>query len=194
MRDLSCEDSLRGKRRPGDRRDVGYRPRDRAGAAASAELVLHGRDTERGASLVKEIVERRGRARFEAADLADPEEVRPLGAAAGEIDLLVNNAGVYEFASTPDTDVADFDKHFAVNTRAPFLLVGALAPGMARRGHGSIVTISSSAARSTAAIGAACGASKAGVEVLTRYWATEFGGLGCSGQCGLAGPRTERGH
>ncbi|MFK0022733.1 SDR family NAD(P)-dependent oxidoreductase [Streptomyces sp. NPDC090798] len=65
-----------------------------------------------------------------------------------------------------------------MNTRAPFLLVGALAPGMAERGQGSIVLVGSSAARQPAPIGAAYGASKAGAETLTRYWATEYGPSG----------------
>ncbi|MFF7925554.1 SDR family NAD(P)-dependent oxidoreductase [Streptomyces mirabilis] len=84
----------------------------------------------------------------------------------------------FEFAPTAATDAASFDRHIAVNTRAPFLLVGALAPGMVRRGQGSIVLVGSSAARMPAPVGAAYGASKAGVEILTRYWATEFGPSG----------------
>lgn len=60
---------------------------------------------------------------------------------AGEVDILINNAGIYAFSSTPDTTAHSFDRHFAINTRAPFLLVGALAPAMAERGHGSIVNI-----------------------------------------------------
>lgn len=97
---------------------------------------------------------------------------------AGEVDVLVNNAGRYAFAPTAQTDAAGFDRHSAVNTRAPFLLVGALAPAMAGREHGAVITIGSSAARTPAPIGAAYGASEAGVEILTRYWATEFGGSG----------------
>jgi NAD(P)-dependent dehydrogenase (short-subunit alcohol dehydrogenase family) len=70
------------------------------------------------------------------------------------------------------------DRHVAVNTRAPFLLVGALAPGMTERGDGVIVLVGSSAARMPAPVGAAYGASKAGVEIPTRYWATEYGPAG----------------
>jgi NAD(P)-dependent dehydrogenase (short-subunit alcohol dehydrogenase family) len=49
---------------------------------------------------------------------------------------------------------------------------------MAERGHGVIVNITSTAATSPAPIGGAYGASKAAVELLTRSWATEFGGRG----------------
>ena len=44
------------------------------------------------------------------------------------VDILVNNAGIYEFASTFDTDDADFDNHFDTNLRAPYILVQKLVP------------------------------------------------------------------
>ncbi|MFI5952201.1 SDR family NAD(P)-dependent oxidoreductase [Cryptosporangium sp. NPDC051539] len=147
-------------------------------AARGADVVVHGRDPERGADVVAEIERHGGTARFLTADLTDADEVVQLAADAGEVDILVNNAGIYEFTSTPDTTAQSFDRHVAINTRAPFLLVGALAPDMATRGHGSIVNISSTAATMVAPIGAAYGASKAAVELLTRSWATEFGAAG----------------
>jgi NAD(P)-dependent dehydrogenase (short-subunit alcohol dehydrogenase family) len=147
-------------------------------AENGAEVVVHGRDAHRGAELVSAITERGGRARFVAADLSTAGDVERLAAEAGEVDILVNNAGVYEFTSTPGTSADSFDRHLAINTRAPFQLVGALVPGMVKRGHGAIVNISSTAATSVAPVGAAYGASKAALETLTRYWATEFGGAG----------------
>ena len=147
-------------------------------ARQGADVVLHGRDQARGEALVKEISAEGGSARFVAADLADAEDTLRLAAQAGEVDILVNNAGLYEFTPTALTGAASFDRQIAVNTRAPFLLVGALAPGMAKRGHGSIVLVGSNAARQPAPFGAAYAASKAGAEILTRYWATEFGSSG----------------
>ncbi|MEV4349470.1 SDR family oxidoreductase [Actinoplanes sp. NPDC049596] len=147
-------------------------------AEHGAEVVVHGRDAQRGAALVAEIAERGGRARFVAADLTDAKDVERLAAEAGPVDILVNNAGLYEFTPTPGTSVDSFDRHLAINTRAPFQLVAALAPGMAKRGHGTIVNVSSTAATSVAPVGAAYGASKAALETLTRYWATEFGPAG----------------
>ncbi|WP_280236139.1 SDR family NAD(P)-dependent oxidoreductase [Nocardia cyriacigeorgica] len=161
-------------------------------ARQGAEVVLHGRDRARGAALVQEIADEGGTARFLAADLTDADDTLRLAAAAGAVDILVNNAGLYEFAPTAATDAASFDRHIAVNTRAPFLLVGALATGMVRRGRGSIVLVGSSASRMPAPIGAAYGASKAATETLTRYWATEFGPAGVRVNAVSPGPvRTE---
>ncbi|WP_329130634.1 SDR family oxidoreductase [Streptomyces sp. NBC_00670] len=86
------------------------------------------------------------------------------------------------------------DRHVAVNTRAPFLLVGALAPGMTERGDGVIVLVGSSAARMPAPVGAAYGASKAGVEIPTRYLDHRVRPRGCTGQHRLPGPGPHRGH
>ncbi|WP_413761071.1 SDR family NAD(P)-dependent oxidoreductase [Streptomyces sp. MMBL 11-3] len=161
-------------------------------ARQGATVVLHGRDRARGEALVKEIAADGGTARFVAADLADAEDTLRLAAEAGAVDILVNSAGLYEFAPTAASDVESFDRQVAVNTRAPFLLVGALAPGMAERGRGSIVIVGSSAARMPAPVGAAYGASKAGAEILTRYWATEFGVSGVRVNTVSPGPvRTE---
>ncbi|MFG1925046.1 SDR family NAD(P)-dependent oxidoreductase [Cryptosporangium sp. NPDC048952] len=144
-------------------------------AARGADVVVHGRDAQRGASLVEELG---GRARFVAADLSDASQVLRLAAEAGPVDILVNNAGIYDFAPTPATTAADFDRHLAINTRAPFLLVGALVPAMIERGGGVVVNMSSTSATMAAPVGAVYGASKAALELLTKSWATEFGASG----------------
>ncbi|MEU8825632.1 SDR family oxidoreductase [Streptomyces sp. NPDC048636] len=157
-------------------------------AALGAELVIHGRDTQRGAAVVEDIHAVGGRARFLAADLADPDAVLRLAAEAGEIDVLVNNAGIYRFASTPEGTTEMFDTHMAINTRAPLLLVGALAPGMASRGHGTIVNMSTVAATTPARGAGVYGASKAALELLTRIWADEFGAQGVRVNAVRSGP------
>jgi NAD(P)-dependent dehydrogenase (short-subunit alcohol dehydrogenase family) len=82
------------------------------------------------------------------------------------------------FGPTAELDVAAFDKMFATNVRAPFLLVAAFAPGMAERGRGSIVSLSSMAGGVGLAGGAAYGASKTSLEAMTRAWAVEYSASG----------------
>jgi NAD(P)-dependent dehydrogenase (short-subunit alcohol dehydrogenase family) len=67
---------------------------------------------------------------------------------------------------------------FASNVRAPFVLVAAFAPGMAARGHGSIVSVSSMAGGVGLVGGAAYGATKASLEAMTRAWAAEYSASG----------------
>ncbi|WP_377273510.1 SDR family NAD(P)-dependent oxidoreductase [Peterkaempfera sp. SMS 1(5)a] len=157
-------------------------------AALGASVVVHGRDKQRGAETIEEVAAAGGSARFVAADLSKPEDVLRLAAEAGEVDVLINNAGIYRFASTPDTTSELFDTHMAINTRAPMLLVGALAPAMATRGRGTIVNLSTEAATTPVRGTAAYGASKAALELLTRLWADEFGARGVRVNAVAPGP------
>ncbi|WP_236796513.1 SDR family NAD(P)-dependent oxidoreductase [Amycolatopsis sp. GM8] len=161
-------------------------------AERGAEVIVHGRDPDRAADTVTRIEALGGKARFEAADLADAGEVRRLAQAAGQIDILVNNAGIFRFARTADTDDTTFDAHVDVNLRAPFLLVQALAPGMAARGRGAVVNVSSGAAAVPGHGTGIYGATKAALESLTRAWAAEFGPAAVRVNTVAAGPtRTE---
>lgn len=147
-------------------------------ARDGAEVVVHGRDAERGGRVVAEIGNAGGRGRFIAADLSKPAEVRRLAKEVGDVDILVNNAGLASFGSTASFDVEVFDALIASNVRAPFLLVAALAPGMVARGRGSIVNIGSMAGAIGLAGGAAYGATKAALSSMTRAWAAEFSSSG----------------
>src|SRR6201984_2411095 len=111
-----------------------------------AEVIVHGRSPERGAKVVQEIQNAGGKARFIAADLADADDVRRLATEAGQVDILINNAGVYKFGTTVDTDDASCAQHININLPAPYILAQQLVPGMAERGHGVVVNLSPVAA------------------------------------------------
>jgi NAD(P)-dependent dehydrogenase (short-subunit alcohol dehydrogenase family) len=147
-------------------------------ARDGAEVLVHGRDAARGADTVREIEATGGKASFVAADLGDLPDVQWLASEAREADILINNAGIARFAPTAEFDGDAFDKMFASNVRAPFFLVAALAPGMAERGHGSIISLSSMAGGVGLVGGAAYGATKASLEAMTRSWAAEYSASG----------------
>jgi NAD(P)-dependent dehydrogenase (short-subunit alcohol dehydrogenase family) len=150
----------------------------KAAAFALAEqgyqVIVHGRDAARGAETVKAIEDRGGLARFVAADLADPAGVAALVAEAGPVEVLVNNAGFSWFGPTDQLDDATFDALFAANVRGAYRLVAALAPAMAQRGHGSIVSVDSMAGHVGLPGAAAYGATKAALTAMSRAWAAEF--------------------
>jgi NAD(P)-dependent dehydrogenase (short-subunit alcohol dehydrogenase family) len=147
-------------------------------AAAGAEVIVTGRDRERGEEVVEAIEDAGGHARFIAADLRAPGAARTLAEAAGAVDVLVNNAGVFPFAATHETTSEQIDDVLHVNIAAPFELTAALAPAMAARGSGAVINVSTMAASFGLPGAAAYGASKAAVELLTKAWAAEYGPQG----------------
>jgi NAD(P)-dependent dehydrogenase (short-subunit alcohol dehydrogenase family) len=157
-------------------------------ANEGAEVIVHGRDAERGAKAVRDIENAGGKARFIAADVSKAADVRRLADEAGAVDILVNNAGIYRFAPTFETTDADFDDQLDTNLRAPYLLVQKLVPGMLERGEGSVVNVTTVAASTPAAGAGIYGASKAALELLTKLWADEFGGTGVRVNAVAPGP------
>src|ERR1700682_5202597 len=135
-------------------------------AREGAEVVVHGRDAARGAAA----------------------DVQRLADEGGDVDILINNAGIALFAPTAEFEVAAFDKMFASNVRAPFFLVAAFAPGMAARGRGSIVSVSSMSGGVGLVGGAAYGATKASLEAMTRAWAAEYSASGVRVNAVAPGP------
>jgi NAD(P)-dependent dehydrogenase (short-subunit alcohol dehydrogenase family) len=143
-------------------------------AADGFDVLVHGRDRDRGEAVVAKIAANGGTARFVAGDLAAPDGGTALAAAAGEVAVLVNNAGMSWFGATADLDAGTYDTMWDLNVRGAYQLVAALAPAMAARGHGVIVSIDSMAGHVGLAGGAAYGATKAALTALSRAWAAEF--------------------
>ena len=125
-----------------------------------------------------------GKADYVRAELGDAASARELAwraleAAGGQIDILVNCAGGGGFSPTADTSEEMWDQTFGMNVKGHFFLVAELAPKMAARGRGAIVSISTIGAQHGIAGMAVYGASKAALNLLTKSWAAEFGPSAC---------------
>lgn len=79
------------------------------------------------------------------ADLGDPKGPQRLADAVGKrlagVDILVNSASVYERTPLALASIDEWDRHMAVNARAPFFLAQALAPYLKRSGAGVVLNI-----------------------------------------------------
>jgi len=119
------------------------------------------------------------------ADLGDPGACKAAidGAVerTGRLDVLVNNAGMMREAGVEETSVEDWDRTFAVNLRAPFLLIKHALPHL-RKSRGVIVNIGSIEGLGSNPGHAAYCASKAGLHGLTRAVAVDHGldGIRCN--------------
>lgn len=157
-------------------------------ATAGADVVITGRDRDRGAAAEAQLG-----VRFVAADLSDVESVSALVAQCGDVDVIVNNAASFPGALTVDQDLASFERTFDTNVRGTYFLVAALVPGMLERGGGSIVNVTSMVAFKGVAGASTYSASKAAVESLTRTWAAEFGPRGVRVNSVAPGPTATEG-
>ncbi len=146
--------------------------------AAGARVIVTGRDEARGREVVDTIESAGGKARFIAADLAAPDGAQRLAREAGQVDVLVNNAGIFPFGASHEIALQDVKAVLDFNVVAPFTLVAALVPDMVKRGSGAIVNVSTMVASFGLPGMSAYGASKAALELLTKAWAAEYGPAG----------------
>jgi NAD(P)-dependent dehydrogenase (short-subunit alcohol dehydrogenase family) len=111
-----------------------------------------------------------------AADALDLEAQRNLADTVsrrfGEVDVLVLNAGVSDWRPIEDWDEAAFDRVFDINVKAPFFLMQAMLPHLAR--GASVIVTGSNSAHGGYPAGSVYGASKAAVSLMARSWAAEF--------------------
>lgn len=155
------------------------------------DLLLIARDEERLARVARQVSAATDR-RVEvlAADLADPGALRRVEAllrVRGDIALLVNNAGVGSVAPLLDGDVEAMDAMIALNVTALTRLTYAVAPGMAARGAGTIVNVSSIVAVATEMMNGVYGASKSYVLAFTQGLQHELADKGVRVQAVLPG-------
>ena len=126
------------------------------------------------------------------ADLSDEKQVYELAKmlnVCGDIDVLVNNAGVCIFEDFLETPAENFDFMFDVNIKAPFILTQQIAKQMRDRGiKGRIVNFSSITAISASATQVHYGAAKGAVASFTRMAADALGKYGITVNGVMPGP------
>ena len=120
----------------------------------------------------------RGDVVVRACDVTDEAAVEAAFHEIGEVDVLVNSAGIGESAPLARTTLEQWHRHLEVNATGAFLCMRAVAGGMRERGGGAIVTVASTAGRVGVPYTAAYSASKHAVVGLTRAVAAELAGSG----------------
>jgi len=147
-------------------------------ADAGFDLVLHYRSSAGPAREVAEQVRSKHRdVQLVQADLATVEGCEEVVSEAGRVDLLVNNAALYEAVPFADLTVDQWDRMQALNCRAPALLTRGLLPHLARsslEGGGLVVNIGDIGGDRPAPGFAHYSVSKAGILMLTRALAVEL--------------------
>jgi 3-oxoacyl-[acyl-carrier protein] reductase len=161
-------------------------------AKEGASVALHGRD-ERALADVQGAIRRdapSSRTISTIADVTRFDEIERMRAdierALGPVDVVVANAGGNPVRPGPLEEVAESDWRATVdgNLTATFLTLKSFLPGMKQRTRGSIITLSSAAARRPhAASPIAYGAAKAAIQLLTRDVALQAGPFGIRANC-----------
>jgi 3-oxoacyl-[acyl-carrier protein] reductase len=159
-------------------------------ASQGALVAVHGRDADAVAAITAEIEGSGGHAFAATCDLTHYDQVEAMREAIedrlGPVDVLVANAGGSTVPPGPIEQLTEAEWRESVDTNltTTFLTVKAFLPAMKHRGHGTIITMSSAAARRPSARSpVAYAAAKAGVELLTKELAVQAGPHGVRVNC-----------
>ena len=170
----------------GGSRGIGRATAELLAAAGAKVAVNYRRDDRRAEEFVRQVRSAGGEALALAGDLSRPEEARQLVrdvlAAWGRLDVVVNNAGIWEEDRAGAGDLDTWDRTFAVNVRGAFVLTDA-AIGPIEKESGSIVFVSSTAGQRGEARHSAYAASKGALISYTKSLAAELGPRGIRVNC-----------
>lgn len=111
-------------------------------------------------------------------DVREDASVKAALGRAGQVDVLVNNAGFEVWGPLEEMTVDDIKDQFETNVYGPFRLILGVLPGMRNRGSGVIVNVSSVAGRVSAPLNGLYAASKFALEALSETLHYECGRFG----------------
>ena len=139
-------------------------------AASGAKVDIWERDTALAEKTAKEIGDAARAVEVDVSDYASVEKARDTTLAAhGQIDILVNTAGIAGANATVwDTEVAEWQKVMHINLDGPFFCCKAVVPAMRDKGYGRIINIASIAGKEGNPNAAHYSAAKAGLIALTK--------------------------
>ncbi len=187
---------LAGKRAfvSGSTQGIGYAIAE-ALLAEGASVVVNGRAEARVAAAVEKLRDAHPEAAVSglAADFADPEQVRRMLDVLGEVDILVNNVGVFDVAAFEEISDDDWRRYFEVNVMSGVRLSRHALPAMLARGWGRILFISSESGVNVPADMTHYGVTKAGMLALGNGLAKRTRGTGVTVNTILGGPTYSEG-
>ena len=162
----------------GASKGIGAAIATKLGSEGASVVVNYASDKAGAERVVKAVQAKGGKAVAVQADVSKQEQIKKLfhetKNAFGSLDVLVNNAGVYEFKPLEEIDEPHFRKHFDLNVLGLLLTTKEAAALIGPKG-GSIINISSIASKTPPPGGAVYSATKGAVDVITRTLAQELG-------------------
>ena len=134
-----------------------------------AEVVVADLDGDAAAATARDLGDKASAVPVDVTDLGSIESMVEAATASGPVDILVNNAAVFDMAPIVEITEASYDRVFAVNVKGLLFTLQAVAKRMIARGQGGkIINLSSQAGRRGEALVAVYCASKAAVISLTQ--------------------------
>lgn len=176
--------SLGGKRAfvSGSTQGIGRAIAERL-AADGAAVTINGRDAEKVAAVAQEL----GVGGI-AADVSTPEGVATVVAALPDVDVLVNNLGIFAAQPLLEIEDGDWQRFWDVNVMSAVRLSRAYAPAMRERGWGRLLFMASDSAVVTPTEMVHYGVTKTALLAVSRGFAQTLAGTGVTANTVMAGP------
>jgi 3-oxoacyl-[acyl-carrier protein] reductase len=162
----------------GASKGIGAAIAEELGKDGASVIVNYASSAPGAEAVVAKIKAAAGKAKAVQADVSKPAEAKKLIDAAvsefGRVDILINNAGVYEFLPLQEITEKHFDRMFDLNVRGLLFATQAAAAAIGEQG-GSVINIGSMASQAPPPGGSVYSATKGALDAITRSLAAELG-------------------